>query len=460
MVIQRSYMGGGAGVEIPNSDRLSRSQERMSDFITKAEELKLKTFKENEKFILEQSKIDPKLYVSQRHAEVQAKLYDDFINETSQIAKNAGGYDKLSQIDKLKIQQKRQEVDIAQAKMLADQERWALDEKTALAKPDYYDVPKLYERGQELFTKGTYTEAPLPIRAKDVTTSLREEASRMKMQYSAPALKTEGGIQFKGSRSQNFNPDNPKEVDDWIVGRILSDPQKQVGLIEEFSKESIDVQLKYLDTDDSGTLDEGERSILSGTAVGRNNPLLRYAVENKKYRNAALVYDDSNWQEIRKPSTGASFNWNIDIGAGHNKNNEYDVTQAIQPTIFGTYNFDDFVNVGSINQTPTEPINITEVIDYKSGTPVRTSEIVRTRDGETKKTKVSDSVRFNIVGYSPKDDVIIVEVASDGEYFSRGDTVALPADRYDKLLKRKPIGIDRASFKKGEAPKTTKGKLY
>lgn len=433
MAIQRSYTGGGAGIQIQPLDRLARSQERMSDFITKAEELKFKTFKENEKFVLDQ-KIDPKLFVSQKHAEIQDQLLTGYNDEAAKIIKTAGGFGNLTSADKLMLNQKRQEIEIAQAKMLADQQRWALDEKTALAKPDYYDVPKLYERGQELFTKGTYSEAPLPIRAKDVSTSLREEASKMRMQYSAPALKTEGGIQFKGSRSQNFNPSNPKEVDDWIVGRILSDPQKQVGLIEEFSKEPIDVQLKYLDDDNSGTVDERERSILLGTAVGRGNPLLKYAVENKKYKDAALVYDDSNWQEIRKPSTGTSFDWNLNIGAGHNKNNEYDVAEATQPTYYGSHTFTDLMNLGSINQTPTEAQPIDEVIDYTGVSPIR--------------KKVADSVRFNIIGYSPKEDVMIVKIADDGEVFSAGDVVSLPAEKYDNLLKRKPIGIDRASFNK------------
>lgn len=442
MAIQRSYMGGGAGIQIQPLDRLSRSQERMSDFITKAEELKLKAFKDNEKFVLDQ-KIDPKLFVSQKHAEIQDQLLTGYNDEAAKIIKNAGGFGNLTSADKLMLNQKRQEIEIAQAKMLADQQRWALDEKTALSKPDYYDVPKLYERGQELFTKGTYSEAPLPVRAKDVASTLRNASSKVRTEFSKPVLKSEGGVQFRGTRSQNFDPNNPKAIDDFIRGSILNDTQAQIGLMEDFSKEPIDVQLKYLDTDNNGMLSDAERSITRGTAINGNNPLLKYAIENPSYREAAVTFTDSNWTPVSKPSN-TSFNWNIGIGSANNRNNEYDVTTATQPTYFGEHTFNDLMNLGSINQTPTEAQPITEVVDYTGGTP--------------QKKKVSDSVRFNIIGYSPKEDVMIVKIADDGSYFSAGDVVSLPAEGYDNLLKRKPIGIDRASFKRVETAK--KPKLY
>jgi hypothetical protein len=46
----------------------------------------------------------------------------------------------------------------------------------------------------------------------------------------------------------------------------------------------------------------------------------------------------------------------------------------------------------------------------------------------------------------PSDDVIVVKIADDGSYFYQGQVIALPADKYSELLKRKPIGISREKF--------------
>jgi len=93
----------------------------------------------------------------------------------------------------------------------------------------------------------------------------------------------------------------------------------------------------------------------------------------------------------------------------------------------------------------TEAQPIDEIIDYTTGSPRRVREITY---GGDKKTSIADSVRFNIIGYSPSDDVIIVKIADNGSFFYQGQVVALPADKYDDLLKRKPIGISREAFRK------------
>jgi hypothetical protein len=107
MGITRSYLGGEAGIEIKPLDKLARSQERMNDFITRAEELKFKVFQENKDWFLKESKIDPKVFINQKHAEVQQQLLDEYNQFAADIIKSSGGFEGLGGKQQLLLQQKR-----------------------------------------------------------------------------------------------------------------------------------------------------------------------------------------------------------------------------------------------------------------------------------------------------------------------------------------------------------------
>lgn len=66
----------GKGFSTPLQSDGGRAMSRLSDFITKAEELKYSTFKQNEQEFLKNSNIDPVFFISTANQKTQAGLLD------------------------------------------------------------------------------------------------------------------------------------------------------------------------------------------------------------------------------------------------------------------------------------------------------------------------------------------------------------------------------------------------
>jgi hypothetical protein len=127
---------------------------------------------------------------------------------------------------------------------------------------------------------------------------------------------------------------------------------------------------------------------------------------------------------------GASFNWNLGIGAGNNKNNEFDV---LTDQKFGITKFNSFLNLGQVPNS-AKTMTVQKFIDTDTG----------------EELNFNNGASFQTVGYSPDKDMIIVRITEDsssnGINLFKGKFIGLKGDQYDDFLKKKPFAIDRTSL--------------
>jgi hypothetical protein len=423
---QHTFTGKDTGVEIQPLDRLERSGKRMGDYLTQAEELKYKKFQEDKDWYLKQTKLSPTAYISRKNTEAQAELYDKYVNDAAAIVKKAGGFGNLGFEAQNELQRARMEMDTAQAKMNSDLERFKMD-KQVMDRDNgrTLNTDDWKRRQEEYFKTGVYSEEPLRYARKSIDLYLASHPVR--------------GQGYTVSREYpgNANKEVPYEVSGRkedavpvVVGFALSDPGYQEEAKEEWNSLNETEKAAYFDPNNELTK--------YYTSLGIDNPVLMNYAEKHWKRG---IQENPGTPSFKDRSAGkkSTFDWNIGIGSGHNRNADFETLKDVsQVTLFGKRTYPDFINLGSVNQTPTEAQPIDEIISYESGSPKRVKEV--------KGDKISDSVRFNIVGYSKSDDVIVVKIADDGDYFRAGDVVALPADKYSDLLRRKPMGIHRENL--------------
>jgi hypothetical protein len=200
---------------------------------------------------------------------------------------------------------------------------------------------------------------------------------------------------------------------------------------------------KYLDVNEDGTISEDEKQAAEG-----GNPIVQWA-KDTYWKNAVKVKQGAMKTIPGTTGTTKPFNWNTPVSAQHNKNADWPVYKdKVVSTKYGNPVFGDYQNLGTLNQPPFEPILINEVVDYREGGKkvIKAEEITNKRTGEKKSIPFNDQVQFIPVAYSPSDDVLIVKVTADSApnlIFSKDDVLALPAEKYDEILKRKPFGIFR-----------------
>ena len=422
---QHIYDGKNTAVTLPSGERLDRAQENMSNLILQAEKLKLDSFKKNEEWYLKTQDVPLETYISAANTETQAKLIDAYNDQAQSILKARGGdFNKLTTQDKLELAKGRKFLESQQQKMLTDLVRFKEMDKTIQARQDLYDTDEWNVIKLDYLKNGTLPEVELPIRPISFTKLLAEESykSFRGVQDVDLERKDEAGRKYKTTIKANRTVEQAKGD---IKDLILHNEAGRKDVYRQFDGLSPQEKAKWLfDENNDNKIDEGEEK----------NGIIRWAQNNQEFIDAAIIKQVNQYSSDNPPSN-KSFDWNINIGAGHNKNEEYPIQPGIkQTTAYGTIQLPDVVSLGVSSQS-TEQQQIPEVLEID-------------KNGKEVITQINDAARFNIISYSPSRDLLIVKILDNGEELMQGDVVALPAARYDNLLKRKPFAIDRASMRK------------
>lgn len=434
MAIQRTFTGENTGIKIQPLDRMARSQERMDDMLTKADQIRYSTFKENQSKFLNAMNVDTETYLSTANAEAQSKLIDEYNSKAQALLKSRGGrFENFTTQDWVELQKGRKYIESAQAKMNTDLERFKMDEQ--LMKRDggrNYDPDEWNNIKKTYLQTGVYSEDPLPVKEKAFEGYLSQRSKNYTDKLQAELETTTlGGIKQKRTAWVNMTPEQAKE--EIKQGILLNDGERK-NVMKRFAALPVQEQAKWLDTNRDGKVDKTEQ--------GDENGIIAWAQQYQPFLSALIKEDTSMYSNVGT-NNKTTFDWNIGIGSGHNQNNQFPVRGQVDiATILGKATLPNSLDFSGLPRTTTDARKINTVLEPDG-------------KGGYKETPLGEAASFDIITYSPQDDVIVIKLKSDTSDFAykEGDVLVVKGSEFDDLLKRKPFGISREIYNKPQ--KTT-----
>lgn len=424
------YTGRGLAAKLPET---GNAMQGLANFIAKAEEIKFNVFQKNKDAFMKMTDVDPVMFLTTANQEAQAKLLDDFNKEAAQIYKNSGGFPSMEEMQQ--IQAKKNYLVSEQQKMQADMEQVLL-EKEVIEKDNgvNYDPQEWYQKKYQPYIEtGKWDKTPMVKRAKPIEAVFR------------------GKVTGAGAYEEP-DPDNPtrlrqtsaskKDVAVRIADSIFADESVKRHALEEWRALPDSEKEQYLnDANGDGLISDEERQQGDVLVKSLDNPIIKSYVD-KHWANLVDV-KFTNKQRPPSTTTPSGFNVKIDVGAGNNKNDTFDVRDNV--TAYGT-TFGKLMNLGRVSFT-SDPQTIDEYVDLEKGTSV----------------PLGAATRIEVVSYSPDKDLIVAKVVDDvrGKVRS-GKIIGLSGAKYNDLLRSKPFYIDRESLLKqygGQKTEQTKGLL-
>jgi hypothetical protein len=279
------YTGRGLAPNLPQDN--GKAMGRLSDFITKAEELKYSTFKQNEQEFLKNSNIDPAFFISTANQKTQSDLLVAFNNKWSGRMK-ASGYN-MSTDDKSAMQAEHNFIVMQQQKMQADQDLWQQHRNMIMQNPTKYDVEEWSQFDKQYRTTGEYPLVTPPIAARSIDMALEDNAIVGNEQVVRTPLSQNGlpGIvetTYSGTEQQAR--ERVKQV-------ALMDESYTKDLAKQFTQLDEATKLKYLDADKNG--------IISPEEAKDFNPIIKWAQDTKWQKT--LKKNEGTWKRTTTSTT-------------------------------------------------------------------------------------------------------------------------------------------------------------
>jgi len=422
------YTGKGLAPDIPSEG--GKAMSRLSDFIMKAEEIKYNAFKETQDWFVKSQDVDPVMFLTTANQIAQDKLLKTYNEESSAILKASGN--NLSTEDRARIIAGKNFLISEQQKMQADMAR-ALQDRDAIQKDiqGNLDHDEFNKRWSDYVSgNASYGTEPLSPSAIDPDAHYSKLINKGHGTEGTISLTTnKGGISTTEKKSASATEEEARQM---VASDILGNDRLALGYIEKFQKlKNTDpaTYMKYLDTSGDQQVDATEEQ----AAETASNPIIRWAQDN--YWQKRIIIKEV---ETTKPETKRStFNWNIGIGVGNNRNRQYDDQGFAN---FNKLKVNSWLDLGR---------------DAPSAKDRQIQDYVDTETGEKK--HFGSAAEIKIVGYSPDRDMIIVKITktSENRELREGDYIGLSGDKYKDWLESKPFGIDRDSLLKQYGQSTT-----
>ena len=311
------YTGKGLTPDIKSDGGAAMS--RLSNFITKAEEIKTNAFNKNKEWLNKMQDIDPVLLLTTASQNAQQEAMQEFNNAAAAVVKESGDLTSLSNDAQNKIRlakgvliSKQQEMQAAQAKAMADKEAIEKDIRGDLNHDDWK------KRWDDYMTTGKYDMSPLKPSAINPDEFYNKTANKVNgTPGNVPVKRTVNGTEvvewFKSSGTE-------EEGRALVRAQIGSDDRLAMGFVEKFQKlkeTDPETYIKYLDTTGDGKVDSNEEQ----AASSMGNPIMEWALDT--YGKKAI--DINTTKPTKLSTTSTKFDFDINIGPGNNRNNEYDV---------------------------------------------------------------------------------------------------------------------------------------
>jgi hypothetical protein len=405
MAFGESFTGRGTATILPENKAL-QAQQGLNATITKAEELRYTTFKQNEAEFLKNATIDPMFVLSDAARKYQMSLIDEFNKKWGKRAQQTN-YNLSTQDKQNMLTDKNFIISQAQGQV-AQMEMYKQHKDLVEKNPGKFDMTKFAEATKRYMETGIYDQTMPAYQPIDFGAYVNEQAQ--KLGFNLERKEVPVGYGMIATEAWNI----PKgEEGKFIISQLGENPQADADFWNRWNA-----------ADKEYWFEEGKKQ--------DKNPIQLWAEQEFA---GVRQSKQTGKRAIPGMKTGTTFDWNFAIGGQHNRNNEFDVLPNKKViSSYGTTIFPDFMNLGQVSFS-SDPQQIEEIIEIDE-------------TGKEKRTRIGDVSRLEIVGYSPSKDILIVKALDDGDTVSSGDILFVDASQYNDLLKRRPFGLDRESLRK------------
>lgn len=284
------YTGRGFAPNIPKDD--GRAMSRLSEFITKAEELKYQTFRQNEQEFLKNANIDPVFFISTANQATQAKALDVYKKRWAQKMKDSNN--NLSTEDKQSMLAEKNYLIAMQQKMQSDQDLWLQHRNMIIQNPNKYDAEEWSAFDKTYRETGEYLPLMPPIKAKSLDMALEDNPITTGTIWGNTETEERGGlsgfvdVKYYGDEAQGRQ--RVKDV-------AMMDEAYTKDLVKQFSNLDEATKLQYLDVSPKdGTISSQEAKDF--------NPIIKWA-QDTKWRSA-VKKERTAWRSTERARTGAT----------------------------------------------------------------------------------------------------------------------------------------------------------
>ena len=279
MAVDVLYTGKNLTPELQSDG--GKAMSRLSDFITRAEEIKYKAFKENEDWFLKTQEVDPAFLVSTQNQKVATELMDKYNKESAAIYRQYNGNPPTEA--KQEILAKKNFLIANQNKMIA-KERLAEQHRAQVAQnPLRYDKNKFEKEYGNFIKTGDYNLITPPLKSKKPTSFLKEQSFKLNKDnliYGQPRTDSMGKIINTSSNIRE--EDIPNFIVDMIRG---GDDQFVQGVVEDFLADQSDAKWALMkDVNEDGRITNEDMD---------DNAIEAWAKQNPEYINSVRITKDS-----------------------------------------------------------------------------------------------------------------------------------------------------------------------
>jgi hypothetical protein len=415
MAFGESFTGKGVATVLPPNKALE-AQQGLNATVLQAEELKYKVYKENRDEFLKNMKIDPAFVISKADREYIARRIDQFNHKWSATLQKRNNV--FTTQDRMDIQTDHDLIEVEKQEKMAQYELWKTHRD--MMNKDMganLSAESFVQLTDKMMSGGGYNATVYDLlKPADFGKAVYDIA--VKIPNKIPAL-NEKGIAMRsiggGQQVEDYYTTTEEEAKGILAMVFADNPRARKDALQKWNVED---KAKYDYNINNWLWDKYNtraRPMLTGTRV---------TIPGQSKKTSA-------------------FNWNIGIGADNNRNNQFDMQGGrIVPTVYGDVSVSDFMPISAVNPA-TIYMTINKAIKFDE-TGRKSEEILGKT--EEKPQGQSDTVSVEVLGYSPSEDLLFVQVKTDGEVLSEGETIALNASEYNQYLSGRPFGIDRKSL--------------
>jgi hypothetical protein len=362
-----NYSGENAGVRVakPSGQGFLKAQDKLSDFFTKTEELRLKIFRENAQEFQKNTKIDPVFLLSDSARKFQSELLTDFNNTWGAVMQKSGGV--MTEQDKAKMASHKASIQMEQQRMQADMAIFEKQQELVDKNPGRYNRESFYKnRATKFYNEGVLDRSEPELIPK--TLSEYAASGKYKISGGTPSYTdqevTVGGKRYKRTYRTMGGVNDAAPL---VVSLVLGEDQARQATLFEWESLTPEEKMKYFDLNNDKVIDAREsqmgetiasKGLSRGMSRDHNNPILKMAIDRhwKEFIDTEPVAD----QAITEPSSGGGDFWaTINVGGSPTKYQPTsDIPTQIGNTQYNTYH--EYQRMPTWNISPSGGVRVLE----------------------------------------------------------------------------------------------------